>query len=67
MLGSGLGRLGLGLGARWDGGGAGFARLGWLGRGTVVELISLASAQPPIINLKSQNVVIFVKKWLESN
>ena len=62
MLGSGLGRLGLGLGTRWHGGGAGFARLGWLGRGTAVELISLASAQPPIIDLKSQNVDIFLSK-----
>ena len=51
--------LGLGLGAWWDSGGAGFARLGWLVRGTVVELISLASAQPPIIDLKSQNVDMF--------
>ena len=62
MLGSGLGRLGLGLGAQWDGGGAGFARLGWLGRGTAVELISLASAQPPIIDLMIQNVDIFCQK-----
>ena len=59
MLGSGLGGLWLGLGALWDGGGAGFARLGWLGRGTAVELISLASAQPRVIDLKSQSVVIF--------
>ena len=62
VLGSGLGCLGLGHGARWDGGGARFARLGWLGRGTAVELISLASAQPPIIDLRNQNIVIFCKK-----
>ena len=62
MLGSGLGRLGLGLGARWDGGGARFARLGWVGRGTAVGLDSLASAWPPIIDLKSQNVVICCQK-----
>ena len=62
MLGLGLGHLGLGLRAQWDGGGAGFVRLGWLGRGTAVELISLASAQPSIIDLKSQNVDIFLSK-----
>ena len=67
MLSLGLGRLGLGLVARWDVGGARFARLGWVGRGMAEGLDSLASARPPIIDLKSQNVVIFCQKvaWIK--
>ena len=54
--------LGSGLGARSDGGGARFARLGLVGRWTAVGLASLASARPEIVDLGNENVVKFCQK-----
>ena len=62
MLAQGLAAWGLGLGLGGTAAELALLALAVLDGRTLVGLVSLASARPPIIDLKSQNVLIFCQK-----